>query len=100
MHGYATIWLRGPHYPLVEGFQAILADGTDFRGAEFETFREIAARYPQTKRIALMDFPRIEDRRRLEAGARRVVEAAQRGRFAAELKHFNISIILRFRAKA
>jgi CheY-like chemotaxis protein len=66
LHGYATIWLRGPHFPLVEGFKAILADGTDFQGAEFETFREIAARYPQTKRIALMDFPRIEDRCRLE----------------------------------
>jgi hypothetical protein len=74
LHGYATIWLRCPHFPRVDGLKAILADGTDFRGAEFDSFREIAARYPQTKRIALMDFPRIEDRRRLiEFGAAAVL---------------------------
>jgi CheY-like chemotaxis protein len=74
MQGHATIWLRGPHFPLVDGLQAILADGTDFRGAEFETFLAISTRYPRTKRIALMDFPRVEDLRRLlEAGAAAVL---------------------------
>ena len=68
--GYATLWLRGLHYPLVEGFSAILVDGTDFQAAEFDALRQIAERFPQTSRIALMDFPRIEDRRRLlQAGA-------------------------------
>ncbi len=67
---YATLWLRGPQYPKVEGFAAILLDGTDFRGAEFNALRQIAERYPRTQLIALLDFPRIEDRRRLlEAGA-------------------------------
>jgi CheY-like chemotaxis protein len=74
MQDHATIWLRGPHYPLIDGLQTILADGTDFRGVEFETFLAISARYPRTKRIALMDFPRVEDRRRLlEAGAAAVL---------------------------
>jgi CheY-like chemotaxis protein len=74
LHGYATIWFRGPHFPLVEGLKAILADGTDFQRTEIETLREIAVRYPQTKWIALMDFPRIEDRRRLlDSGAATVL---------------------------
>jgi hypothetical protein len=63
--GYATLWLRGPHYPLVEGLSAIIMDGTDFHGAEWETFEQIAARYPNARLIALMDFPHIEDRSRL-----------------------------------
>jgi hypothetical protein len=68
--GYATLWLREPHYPLVEGFSAILIEGTDFQAAELDALRQIAERYPQTRRIAIMDFPRIEDRRRLlQAGA-------------------------------
>ena len=72
--GYAALWLRGPHYPRAEGFVAIVIDGTDFQRAELETLRRIAARYPQTRRIALMDFPRIEDRRRLlAAGAAAVL---------------------------
>jgi hypothetical protein len=72
--GYSTLWLRGPKYPRAEGFLTILIDGTDFQGAEFDAFRKIAASYPQTRRIALMDFPRIEDRRRLlQAGAAAVV---------------------------
>jgi CheY-like chemotaxis protein len=70
LRDYATLWLRGPQYPLVEGFSAILVDGTDFHAAEFEDLRQIALRYPQALRIAIMDFPRIEDHRRLyEAGA-------------------------------
>ena len=68
--GYATLWLNGPHYPLAGGFSAILIEGTDFQAAEFDALRQIAKRYPQARRIAIMDFPRIEDRRRLlEAGA-------------------------------
>jgi hypothetical protein len=73
-HGYATLWLRGPHYPRVEGLSAILFDGTDFGESEVETLRQIAERYPHARRIAIMDFPRIEDRRRLlQAGAVAVV---------------------------
>jgi CheY-like chemotaxis protein len=72
--GYAALWLHGPHYPKVAGFAAILLDGTDFRGSEFDTLRQIAERYPRAKQIALMDFPRIEDRRRLlEAGVEAVL---------------------------
>jgi hypothetical protein len=67
--GYATLWLRNPPFPLVAGFSAILIDGTDFLEVEFSTLQQIAERYPQARRIALMDFPRIEDRHRLlEAG--------------------------------
>jgi hypothetical protein len=65
---HSTLWLRGPHYPRIEGRMAIIVDGTDFRGKEFADLREIAACYPQSRRIALMDFPRVEDRRRLRAG--------------------------------
>jgi hypothetical protein len=72
--GYATLWLREPPYPRVDGLSAIIFDGTDFQGNEIETFREIAIRYPQAKRIVLMDFPRIEDRRRLrDSGAAAVL---------------------------
>ena len=72
--GYSTLWLRGPHYPRIDGRLSILVDGTDFRGAELVALRELAARYPQSRPIALMDFPRLEDRRRLlDAGAAAVL---------------------------
>jgi hypothetical protein len=72
--GYATLWLRGTRYPVVEGFSAILLEGTDFRGMEFQNLREITKRYPQARRIAIMDFPRIEDHHRLrQAGAAAVL---------------------------
>ena len=72
--GYATLWLRRPQFPLAEGFSALLVEGTDFHGTELEFFQEIVVRYPQARRIAIMDFPRIEDRRRLfQAGAAAVL---------------------------
>jgi hypothetical protein len=51
----------------VEGFTALLIDGTDFQAAESEMIRQLAQRYPKTRSIALMDFPRIEDRHHLES---------------------------------
>jgi CheY-like chemotaxis protein len=67
---YPTLWLRGPRYPVVEGLSTILFDGTDFRGTEFDALQKLIARYPDTRRIVLMDFPRVEDHDRLiKAGA-------------------------------
>jgi hypothetical protein len=72
--GYFTLWLRGPRYPVAEGLSTILFDGTDFRGAEFDALQKLVLRYPNSRRIALMDFPRIEDRDRLiKAGAVTVI---------------------------
>jgi hypothetical protein len=73
-HGSPTVWLRGPQYPRVEGLAAILIDGTDFGDAEMATLRQLSERYSQARCIALMDFPRIEDRRcLLQAGAAAVL---------------------------
>lgn len=73
-YGSPTVWLRGPQYPRVEGLTAILIDGTDFGDAEMTTLRRLSERYSQARRVALMDFPRIEDRERvLRAGADAVI---------------------------
>jgi hypothetical protein len=73
-HGSPTVWLRSPRYPRVEGLTAILIDGTDFGVIETAMLRQLSERYSQARRIALMDFPRIEDRERLlRAGADAVI---------------------------
>jgi hypothetical protein len=73
---YATLWLTRPPYPHIEGLTAVFLDGSDFHGAELGTLRQISTCYQQTRRIALTNFPRIEDRRRLlQAGATMVLSS-------------------------
>jgi CheY-like chemotaxis protein len=72
--GYSTVWLR-PHRPLrVEGLAAAIFDGDQCRGDEVQSLRDLAAALRPVPIIALLDFPRVEDRdRALAAGARAVL---------------------------
>ncbi len=59
--GYATAWLRPPHPLRVGGAAAVLFDGAECRGEEFEQMRRLAAAMAPAPLVALLDFPRIED---------------------------------------
>jgi CheY-like chemotaxis protein len=72
--GYSTVWLRPPHPARVEGATAAIFDGSDCRGQELRQLEHLAAMLRPAPIIALLDFPRIEDRNRaLAAGASAVV---------------------------
>jgi hypothetical protein len=72
--GWSTVWLRPPYPARVEGATAAVFDGSDCRGEELRQLEYLAATLRQVPTIALLDFPRIEDRdRALAAGAAAVV---------------------------
>ncbi len=65
--GFTTAWLRPDRLNLPEPAQLILFDATDGRGEEFEHLRCLSAWSPRPAIVALVDFPRVEDRDRLLA---------------------------------
>jgi CheY-like chemotaxis protein len=72
--GCSTVWLRPPHSPGVEGAAAAIFDGSDCRGQQLSQLEHLAATLRPAPIIALLDFPRVEDRNRaLAAGAAAVV---------------------------
>jgi len=72
--GYATVWLRPPRPARIEGARAVVFDGTDGEGAECHRLRHLAGAVAPTPLIVLLDFPRVQDRRRvLSAGAAAVL---------------------------
>jgi hypothetical protein len=72
--GYSTVWLA-PHQPHhVHGAAAIIYDGTSCDRAEAERLSSLAAMHKPAPIVALLAFPRLEDRdRALQAGAAAVV---------------------------
>jgi len=72
--GYSTVWLR-PHRPVpVEGAKAVIFDGNECRGEELESLKQLACVLGPAPIVALLDFPRVDDRdRALAAGARAVL---------------------------
>jgi CheY-like chemotaxis protein len=72
--GCSTVWLRPPHPARLRGAAAVIFDASDCRGQELEQLTRLAAAAGPAPTIALLDFPRIEDRQRaLAAGAAAVV---------------------------
>lgn len=72
--GCSTVWLRPPRPARVEGATAVIFDGSDCRAEEVDELRRLADTLGPAPIIALLDFPRIEDRRRaLSAGASTVI---------------------------
>jgi CheY-like chemotaxis protein len=72
--GYTTVWLR-PHRPeAVEGATAAVFDAHECRGEELRSLEQLAVALSPIPIVALLDFPRVEDRRRaLAAGAAAVL---------------------------
>jgi CheY-like chemotaxis protein len=72
--GYASVWLL-PHQPVsLEGVIAAVFDGNDCRGGEAERLGKLARALGPVPIVALLDFPRIDDRNRaLAAGAKAVL---------------------------
>lgn len=68
--GYSTVWLL-PHRPArIEGAAAAIFDGNECRGEELEWLGQFAAAVRPAPIVALLDFPRVDDRNRaLDAGA-------------------------------
>jgi len=72
--GMSTVWLRPPRPARVEGATAAIFEGSDCREEQLDELRHLAAALRPAPIVALLDFPRIEDRRRaLSAGAAAVV---------------------------
>ncbi len=72
--GYSTIWLRPDRPVEVERPTAAVFDGDQCRGAELRALKQLAAALGPVPIVALLDFPRAEDRdRALAAGAAAVI---------------------------
>ncbi len=72
--GYSTVWLRPPRPARVEGAAAAIFDGSEGRGEELDQLKQLVATLDPVPVIALLDFPRIHDYRRVTAaGAAAVV---------------------------
>ena len=72
--GFATVWQRMPGIARVEGAAAAIIDGGGFCDEEYEELRDLAAAVQPAPVIAILAFPRVEDRRRaLSAGAAAVL---------------------------
>jgi len=72
--GYATCWLRPPYAPMEEDLVAAIFDTTECQGEELAELRHLAVRLGPLPIVALLDFPRVEDRdRALVAGAAAVL---------------------------
>lgn len=72
--GYSTLWLRPPYEPPGEVLAAAIFDTTECQGQELDQLQGVAMRLSPTPVVALLDFPRVEDRdRALMAGAAAVL---------------------------
>jgi hypothetical protein len=72
--GHATAWLRGPRWSRVEGAAAGVFDAADLAEEDERDLRKLCAMLAPAPVIALANFPRVEDRRRmLAAGAAAVL---------------------------
>lgn len=72
--GYATVWQRPPGVARIEGATAAIFDGTDLSEEECNDLNRLAATLHPTPVIALLAFPRIDDRQRtMLAGAAAVL---------------------------
>jgi DNA-binding NarL/FixJ family response regulator len=72
--GLATVWRRASTAARVEGARAAIFDGTDLSPEECGDLRHLAASLHPAPVVALLAFPRVEDRRRaLSAGAAAVL---------------------------
>jgi len=72
--GYRSVWLRPHRTVRVEGATAAIFDGNECRAEEIEAIERLARSLDQIPIIALLDFPRVDDRNRaLAAGARAVL---------------------------
>ena len=60
--GFATVWRRSGTSPRVEGAAAAIFDATDCGPEECEQLRRLAADVNPAPVIALVSFPRIEDK--------------------------------------
>ncbi|NQT15230.1 MAG: hypothetical protein HQ582_20910 [Planctomycetes bacterium] len=71
--GYSTAWLQ-PHRPIppLEATAAIF-DGNECRGEEAQSLRRLADALGSAPIIALLEFPRVDDRARALAGGARAV---------------------------
>lgn len=73
-HGYSTLWLRPTAVPPHAGFTAAIFDTTECRNEAQEALARWAAAVRPAPVIALLDFPRVDDRdRALAAGAAAVL---------------------------
>jgi len=74
MRGYRTEWLRAGRSIAAEDATAVIFDASDEIEAELEDLRRLARAVPGVPLIAVLGFPRMEDRgRALEAGAAAVL---------------------------
>ena len=72
--GYSTTWLLGHRPAPAEAVTAAVFDGNECRGEERASLEQLAAALGPAPIVALLDFPRVEDRdRALGAGAKAVV---------------------------
>lgn len=72
--GCSTVWLRPPRPAQVEGAVAAIFDGSDCRREQLDELKHLAETLAPAPIVALLDFPRIEDRQRaLAAGAQAVL---------------------------
>jgi CheY-like chemotaxis protein len=72
--GYASVRLAGPRWPDVAGVTAGIFDATDLGPMESTQLTRMASHFPGVPIVALLDFPRVEDRdRALACGAAAVL---------------------------
>lgn len=72
--GYSTVRLAGPRWPHVEGAAAGIFDATDLGPPEAAELARMAHQLGRPPIVALLDFPRVEDRdRALACGATAVI---------------------------
>ncbi len=72
--GYSTVWLRPGRRGRVDGAKAVLFDASDCRGGELDELKRTADAFRPAPTLALMHFPRVEDREQvLAAGAAAVL---------------------------
>jgi len=72
--GFTTVWIGEPFASQAPAVAAAIFDATDGCGAESERLRRLVGAVRPARVIALMDFPRAEDRDRLlDAGATAVL---------------------------
>lgn len=72
--GLAAVWQRPPTIARAEGATAAIFDGDDLREDEYRELRQLTASVHPAPVIALLAFPRVEDRRRAaSAGAAAVL---------------------------
>lgn len=71
--GYSSVWLLPERPAPVEGATAAIFDGNECRGDEAESLGRLAAALAPAPVLALLDFPRIDDRHRARAAGARAV---------------------------